>query len=76
MSRVLQARIDDDDDAFVDELKASTGWSDSEVVRQGIQSLKDSFGKKRKRRIVGIGEFDSGISDLGSNKKHLEGFGQ
>ena len=25
--------------------------------------------------MIGIGMFDSGIPDLGSNKKHLEGFG-
>jgi hypothetical protein len=27
-------------------------------------------------KLVGVGMFDSGISDLGSNKKYLEGFGQ
>jgi hypothetical protein len=30
----------------------------------------------RKRKIVGIGKYRSGISDLGSNKNHLEGFGK
>jgi hypothetical protein len=25
---------------------------------------------------VGVGMFDSGIADLATNKKHLEGFGQ
>ena len=25
--------------------------------------------------MIGIGMFDSGIPDLGSNKKYLEGFG-
>jgi hypothetical protein len=27
------------------------------------------------QKVIGIGRFDSGVSDLGSNKKHLEGFG-
>jgi len=27
-------------------------------------------------RIAGLGQFASGISDLGSNKKHLKGFGK
>ena len=33
-------------------------------------------GKQRKIKITGMGQFDSGIPDLGSNKKHLEGFGK
>ena len=35
-------------------------------------------GKKSRKRIkiTGMGQFDSGISDLGSNKKHLEGLGK
>ena len=27
-------------------------------------------------KIIGTGQFDSGIPDLGSNKKHLEGLGK
>jgi hypothetical protein len=30
----------------------------------------------KKRRIIGLGQFHSGVSDLGSNKKHLENFGK
>jgi len=26
-------------------------------------------------KIIGAGEFDSGIGDLSTNKKHMEGFG-
>jgi hypothetical protein len=35
-------------------------------------------GKKidRQAQFIGTGLFDSGIPDLGSNKKHLEGFGK
>ena len=36
-------------------------------------------GKKKpaKRiKIIGTGQFESGIPDLGSNKKHLEGLGK
>jgi hypothetical protein len=31
---------------------------------------------KRPHKIIGQGEFDSGIPDLGSNKNHLKGFGK
>ena len=36
-------------------------------------------GKKKPRKplkFTGVGQFDSGIPDLGSNKKHLEGLGK
>ena len=33
-------------------------------------------GKKPKMKFSGVGQFDSGIPDLGSNKKHLEGLGK
>ena len=29
-----------------------------------------------KTRLIGIGEFDSGLPDLATNKKYMEGFGQ
>jgi hypothetical protein len=32
-------------------------------------------GAKGKPGIVGLGAFASGIRDLGSSKRHLEGFG-
>jgi hypothetical protein len=37
-----------------------------------------SNGKKsvKRRKIIGSGKFDSGISDLATNKKHMEGFGK
>ena len=50
------------------------GVSPSTVVREGIRLLAASQPKSRK--IVGLGKFSSGVSDLGSNKKHLRGFGR
>jgi len=76
MPRVVQARVDDDTAALIEDLKSRLGWSDSEIVRQGIQALRETIVKKQKRRIAGLGEFDSGVPDLGSNKKHLEGLGK
>jgi hypothetical protein len=50
------------------------GVSPSTVVREGIRLLAASQPKSRK--IAGLGKFASGIPDLGSNKKHLKGFGR
>ena len=52
------------------------GWSPSEVVREGLRVLEASRLVRKKRRIVGLGRFSSGVPDLGSNKQHLKDFGQ
>jgi len=75
MSRVIHARLDDETDALRLALKQSTGWADSEIVRAGIKTLA-SLVVPVEQRIIGLGEFESGIADLGSNKEHLEGFGR
>ena len=51
-------------------------WSPSKVVREGIRLLAASHPGSGHPKIVGLGKFSSGRADLGSNKKHLQGFGQ
>jgi hypothetical protein len=60
--KTVQARLD------------RLGLSPSMVVREGIRLLAATQPKSRK--IAGLGKFSSGASDLGSNKKHLQGFGR
>ena len=57
-------------------LVRETGWSPSRIVREGLRVLEASYLRRKKRGIIGLGKFDSGISDLGSNKKHLKDFGR
>jgi hypothetical protein len=76
MSGVIHARLDSDTDAIRSELQKRLGWSDSEIVREGIKALSALVRSSGKRKIVGLGRFESGIADLGSNKKHLAGFGK
>jgi hypothetical protein len=45
-------------------------------VREGLRILEASYLRRRKRGVIGLGKFRSGISDLGSNKKHLKDFGR
>ncbi len=51
-----------------------------QLLRVQIESLGPANGKKptkrRKIKITGMGQFCSGVPDLGSNKKHLEGLGR
>jgi hypothetical protein len=50
--------------------------SPSQVVREGLRMLAACRLGKTHPRIVGLGKFDSGIKDLGSNKEHLKDFGR
>ncbi|GEM_PF-7086939 len=52
-------------------------------LRIYVELAPPTNGKKNGRRkhnkplkFSGVGQFDSGIPDLGSNKKHLEGLGK
>lgn len=57
------------------------GWSaasvgPSRVVREGLRLLAACYGKPYTKTVIGIGRLTSGVPDLGSNKKHLRGFGR
>jgi hypothetical protein len=42
------------------------------TTRQPLASPRPAAGRPR---VIGLGRFASGVLDLGSNKKHLRGFG-
>jgi hypothetical protein len=75
MKTTVQARLDATSQRQLQQLVRELGWSPSKVVREGLQLLAACHGPKR-RKIVGLGKFNSGIRDLGSNKEHLKGFGR
>jgi hypothetical protein len=72
--KTIQVRLDADTEKTLARLVDQLGVSPSIVVREGIRLLAASQPKTRK--IAGLGKFSSGIPDLGSNKKHLRGFGR
>src|SRR5579872_6240789 len=72
----IQARLDDRSQKRLTLLVRELGWSPSRVVREGLRVLEATYLRKKKRGIVGLGKFSSGVPDLGSNKKHLRGFGK
>jgi hypothetical protein len=76
MAKVVQARLDDETDRILKDLRRRTGLSDSELVRRGVRSLAALSQPASSVRFVGIGRFSSGIRDLGSNQAHLDGFGR
>jgi hypothetical protein len=76
MKRTVQARLDDDAQKALARLVRRLRWSPSKVVREGIRLLAASHPGSGRPKIVGLGKFSSDRTDLGSNKKHLQGFGQ
>lgn len=79
MKSYIHARLGQADRAVLDEPKETTGCSESELVRRGLQPVA---AEKRKRRsaleVAGrsVGRFKRGPRDLSSNRKHLDGFGE
>jgi hypothetical protein len=76
MNRMVQARLDAKTERLLVRLRRQTGANDSEIVRRGIEALSRALPQPSPRSIRGLGQFDSGCSDLGSNKDHLAGFGR
>jgi hypothetical protein len=40
-----------------------------------LRRLASSYRRVGRPRVIGLGKFSSGVPDLGSNEKHLKGFG-
>lgn len=75
----IHARLSDDDQSTLAEIRAKTGQSDSEIVRRGLQLVAH---EERRRRSAldlagsSVGRFKNGPRDLSTSRKHLEGFGE
>lgn len=76
MARTIQARLDTDAASALAVLVKRLGLTPSEIVRRAVKNLAAEQGAATKRKIVGLGAFDSGVPDLGSNPEHLRGFGR
>ena len=79
MKVYIHARLGEEERAALEELKQSTGQTESEIVRRG---LKLAVTEERRRRSAlqlagkSAGRFKKGPRDLSANRKHLEGFGE
>jgi hypothetical protein len=70
---IIQAKLDERSQKRPATLVRELGWSPSQVVCEGIRALETNRLRKKKRAIIGLGKFASGVPDLGSKKKHLRG---
>ncbi len=76
MKTMAQLRLDPETRRVLDGLAKRKGWTTSEILRKGIHLVAREAEEEPRFRIIGLGEFDSGVPDLGSNKKHMEGYGK
>ena len=77
MKTTVQARLDTASQQALDILTKRLGMSPSEVVRVSLRRMveQDPDPNAKKPKFLGIGAFDSGLGDLATNKKYMEGFG-
>ena len=79
MKTYIHARLSPEDRAVLDELKQSTGRTESDILRRGLQLVAQETGKHPSALDLAarsVGRFKKGPRDLSTNKKHLEGFGE
>lgn len=79
MKTYIHARLSPEDRAVLDELKQSTGRTESDIVRRGLQLVARETGTRPSALDVAgrsVGRFKKGPRDLSTNKKHLDGFGE
>ena len=79
MKAYIHARLSREDRAALDELKARTGQTESDILRRGLQLVAR---EERRRRSAldlagaSVGRFTRGPRDLSTNPAHLDGFGE
>jgi hypothetical protein len=76
MGSTVQARLDGKAQAALERLLQQHGMTASEVIREGIHLVEKEKTGHGYPRLIGAGMFDSGIPDLSTNKKYMEGFGK
>jgi hypothetical protein len=78
MKDTVQARLDEESATALRRLTRQLGWSPSRVVREGLRLMarQHGVGQRRKRKIIGLGQFEGGPPDLATSKKYLDDLGQ
>lgn len=74
MPATVQVRLDDETTAILDRLRRG-GRTTSDIVREAIRLAGREQGGGAAGKMIGIGMIRSGVPDMGSNKKYLEGLG-
>jgi len=76
MGAKVQARLDEKAETALREIARIEGWTTSEAIRECILEGAERRAAIQRPRLIGAGCFDSGVTDLATNRKHMEGFGK
>jgi hypothetical protein len=74
----IHARLSKDDRRVLDDLKRTTGASESDIVRRGLRLVSQTLNTGPSALMLAgrsVGKFKKGPADLSTNPKHLDGFG-
>jgi hypothetical protein len=75
----IHARLGPSDRALLDELRQTTGLSESELVRRGLQLVAHEARQRQSALALAgpsVGRFANGPRNLSTDRKHLDGFGE
>jgi predicted transcriptional regulator len=74
----LTVKVDEETAAWLDRQAHKAGGGRSTIIRQALALLRKRSGKGSALEAAGdlVGSVRSGVKDLGSNKRHLKGFGR
>ncbi len=79
MKPYIHARVGKEERGVLEDLKRSTGRTESEIIRRGLQLVAEEEGRRRNAlELAGrsVGRFKNGPRDLSTNAKQMEGFGE
>ncbi len=80
MKNYIHARLDREEATLLKQLVKATGETVSALVKKGLRLVyqKEVQSTKSALDVAGdaVGCFASGVGDLSTNKKHMEGFGE
>lgn len=79
MKAYIHARLSRDERVLLDELRAATGHSDSEIVRRGLHLVREATGSGPSALALAgtsVGKFVRGPKTLSTDPAHLHDFGE
>jgi predicted DNA-binding protein len=78
MKATIHIRLEREDRVMLEKLKQTTGRTESEIIRRGLQLVADEYGQRRSALDLAgrsAGRFKKGSKLLSTNRKQLDGFG-
>ena len=75
VSTIVYARLDPQAQKILARLQRRTELHDSELIQRALRALDTEPRSERAPQIIKADKFRSNVSNLGSNKTHLQDFG-